>query len=381
MAWNLARLRTTVLLSLVAACGGGEEGADRTIEASTSPTTTMPDASASAPDASVLPDATAASDASSGSSPRDTGVVAPMDASPSATGDAGDAATAPIGDGATLMSDAGGGEAGTPDGAVPAASCTMNTLRPGDTTVMISHAGAQRNFLLHVPAGYDGSKAVPLVIDIHGYTSEAAAQARVSGWRAKADKEGFIVAHPNGLSNSWNGGSLCCGTSQSRGVDDEGFMRAVVRKISGDGCIDAKRVYATGLSNGGAMSHLLACRAADVFAATAPVSMGNGARPCMPSRPISVIMYRGTADALVPYNGGSFPSARADFDQWKTLNGCTGSATKSGVCETYTGCKAGTEVTLCTIERGEHVLYEQASAAGSNIPDAVWEAFKRQTLP
>jgi polyhydroxybutyrate depolymerase len=124
----------------------------------------------------------------------------------------------------------------------------------------------------------------------------------------------LIVVHPNGLNNSWNGGSLCCGQSQSSGVDDEGFMRATIKQLSEQACVDPKRVYATGLSNGGAMSHLLACRAADVFAATAPVSMGNGARPCNPARPISLIMYRETNDSLVPFNGGTFPGAMADFN-------------------------------------------------------------------
>jgi polyhydroxybutyrate depolymerase len=126
-------------------------------------------------------------------------------------------------------------------------------------------------------------------------------------------------------------------------VDDEGFLRAVVAKTRADGCIDPKRVYATGLSNGGAMSHLLACRAADVFAATAPVSMGNGTVPCAPARPVSVIMFRGTADPLVPYAGGFIPGAQADFDQWKALDGCAGAPVPSatnGLCQTHAACRA-----------------------------------------
>jgi polyhydroxybutyrate depolymerase len=246
---------------------------------------------------------------------------------------------------------------------------------------MLTHDGQQRTYLVHVPASYTGTTAVPLVLDIHGLTSSATAQKGLSGWVAKSDSEGFIVIHPNGLNASWNGGELCCGTSQRTGVDDVGFMRAIVAKLQQEACIDPKRVYATGLSNGGAMSHRLACEAADLFAATAPVSMGNGTRPCQPSRPISVTMFRGTSDTLVAYNGGLFPSAQADFDQWKGLSGCTGSpAAVHNVCQTYTGCGAGTEVTLCTINGG-HVLYSAAAQQQAPVPDVVWEMFSRQRLP
>ncbi|HEX2678434.1 MAG TPA: PHB depolymerase family esterase [Polyangiales bacterium] len=284
------------------------------------------------------------------------------------------------GDGSAGSAGDGGGGAG---GMSAPITCSGTLAVPaGNTTKTMMWAGAQREYIVHVPASVDGKKAVPLVIDIHGLTSSDTAQAGLSGWREKSDKEGFIVVHPQGLGNSWNGGSLCCGSSLSGKVDDEGFMREIVKQMEKDACIDPKRVYATGLSNGGAMSHLLACRAADVFAATAPISMGNGTMPCQPTRPISVIMFRGTADTLVPYNGGTFPSAMADFDQWKMLSSCTGTPTTThGVCQTYTQCKDNVEVTLCTIQNGMHVIYSQAASAGAPVPDVVWEAFQRQTLP
>src|SRR5262245_49018159 len=204
---------------------------------------------------------------------------------------------------------AGSTESGPPDVAATPGDCSSATLAPGDDSETLEHDGQSREFLVHVPSSYDGATAVPLVLDIHGLTSSARQQAAISGWRRKADEEGFIVVHPQGLDASWNAGSLCCGNSQRSGVDDEGFLRAVVRRLESEACIDARRVYATGLSNGGGMSHLLACNAADLFAATAPVSMGNGTLPCQPARPISVVMTRGTQDPLVPFDGGLFPSA------------------------------------------------------------------------
>jgi polyhydroxybutyrate depolymerase len=266
-----------------------------------------------------------------------------------------------------------------PDGATGCGAA--GALTPGDRTVTIEHAGAAREYIVHVPPGYDGSHPVPLVLDIHGFTSNASQQQAVSGWGAKADREGFIVVYPDGLDQSWNGGSLCCGTSLLTQVDDEGFIRDVVVKMRADACIDGARVYATGLSNGGAMAHLLACRAADVFAASAPVSMGNGTMPCAPARPISIVMYRGTSDPLVPYDGGIFPSAAADLAQWSMLNGCTGPpAATHGLCQTFSSCAAGVEVTLCTVDSG-HVLYDDAAAQGAPVPDVVWETFQRHTLP
>jgi polyhydroxybutyrate depolymerase len=257
--------------------------------------------------------------------------------------------------------------------------CTGATLQAGDHTATLTHAGRERQYLVHVPASYVGATPVPLVLDLHGLTSSARQQASLSGWREKADQVGFIVAHPDGLDGSWNGGDLCCGSSLDAQVDDEGFMRALVQRLSSEACIDPKRVYATGLSNGGAMAHLLACRAADVFAATAPVSMGNGTEPCTPTRPISVIMTRGTQDRLVAYDGGFFPSAAQDFEAWRDRNACAGAPEPSEpLCETHTRCAGDVEVTSCSLDAG-HVLY--ANSQNFSVPDVVWAAFARHTLP
>lgn len=281
-----------------------------------------------------------------------------------------------------LPSDLGSNGANGGSGAAPVApeiDCSSATLQPGNAELTLEHDGVTREYLVHVPDSYDGSAPVPLVVDMHGLTSSAAAQARF-GWREKADAEGFIVVHPQGLNASWNGGELCCGSSRDNGVDDEGFILALVEQMKQDACIDGRRVYATGLSNGGAMSHLLACNAADVFAAAAPVSMSNGAEPCEPARPIPVIMTRGTDDLLVPFAGGFlFASAAEDFAQWAERNGCSGEpAPSSELCQTFDQCDGGVEVTLCTLDAG-HVLYDNPQ--GFSVPDVVWATFERFVLP
>jgi polyhydroxybutyrate depolymerase len=293
---------------------------------------------------------------------------------------------------ATPLAGAGGMGAVAPDtGAPTAPTCSDKSgLKAGTTTEMMMHGGQQRMYILHVPSSYDASKGTPLVVDIHGLQDNAMNFQRTSGWTEKGEKEGFIVVHPNGLNSSWNAGTLCCGTSMANKVDDEGFILEIVKTLAMKGCIDPARVYVTGLSNGGAMSHMLACKAGKVFAASAPVSMANGTVPCQPSRPISMIMFRGTQDPTVPYNGGGvsfggpFPSAQDDLDQWSKLNGCTGEPkdTHDNLCKTFAPeqCKDGVEVTLCSPAAG-HVLYAAAQQQMIPVPDIAWAAFKMQTCP
>jgi polyhydroxybutyrate depolymerase len=253
---------------------------------------------------------------------------------------------------------------------------------PGQTTRMIMHAGAMRSYILHVPPQYDGKKRMPLVVDMHGLGQTAAGQPSQGGWNPKADSVGIIMIYPQGLNNSWNGGP-CCGPSQTMNVDDVGFLKAAVTKTAQDGCVDLKRVYATGLSNGGVMSHYLGCVAADFFAAVAPVSAGNRVMPCTPARPITVVNVRGRQDPGVVYAGNAtWPSAMADFEKWSMASGCTGTPTMSHgmICQTRTQCSAGVEVTLCSINGG-HVLYGAAINDMAAVPDVAWEAFARHTLP
>jgi len=248
-------------------------------------------------------------------------------------------------------------------GSVFATCRTTNTLAPGDFTfTMTTPDGRSRNYDLHVPASYTGLVPVPFVIDIHGFTSTKTQQAGLSGFREKSDSAGFIVAWPQGVSNSWNAYG-CCGTAQSSNIDDVGFMRLIVSQVAGMGNIDHSRVFATGLSNGGSMSHRLACEAADVFAATAPVSftLNRSASQCHPSRPISLIEFHGFNDQLVAYNGGSFQSAPDSFAAWQQIDACSPPSTVLDLgapdkCETFTNCAGGVHVALCSLS-GSHVLY------------------------
>jgi polyhydroxybutyrate depolymerase len=265
------------------------------------------------------------------------------------------------------------------------ADCLGNTLVPGTTTTFAtSFGGLPRSYDVHVPASYTGFAPVPLVLDLHGFTSNAFEQRSVSGFLARSDQEGFLVVYPQGTDNSWNAFG-CCGNAFTLNVDDVGFLRAVVQEVSAMGNVDHRRVYATGLSNGGAMTHRLACRAADVFAAAAPVSfpLNTTAATCQASRPISVTHFHGLLDTTVPYAGGPpffFQAAQTSFATWKQIDGCTGTAEvldlgAPSLCETYTACNGGVEVGLCSLQ-GSHVLY-----LGQTVLDIATYAWEQALSP
>ena len=261
-----------------------------------------------------------------------------------------------------------------------------STLPAGDTNGSLDVGGTMRSYILHVPSTVTAQTPVPLVLDFHPILADDNYEASNSGYKALADQEGFVVAFPNGIDNAWNIGPCC---TMSRTVDDLGFARALVTKIEGGGCIDPKRVYAVGYSMGGGMTHYLGCNAADVFASIAPAAfdlLQESEEPCHPSRPITELSFRGTADPIVPYAGGAsnppnglnvtihFLGAQGTFQKWAQLNGCTGSpsAADSNGCSTYSQCKDGVEVTLCTTQGGGHV---------TGNPQIGWAMLKKHPMP
>jgi polyhydroxybutyrate depolymerase len=294
------------------------------------------------------------------------------------------------------------GAPGTPDtegGAPPSGGSCHDKSGPGGvTTLSITEPGAPdggvRSALVHVPPNYDATKPTTLVLNIHGLIETNALQEQVSHMSDVADARNFIVVYPegtNGLAGlSWNAGT-CCGNTN----EDVTFIRDLVKRLEEDYCIDPKRVYATGLSNGGMMSYRLACDAADVFAAVAPVAGAVVSEPCTPSRPVPILAVHGTGDTIVPFNGGTdgfyhllnFPPVSYSVDLWRSLDSCSGATRPSAddakekpgdstaeggpsesifagstvsfekgdsACHTWSGCSEGSEVELCTVVNGGH---------------------------
>jgi len=245
-------------------------------------------------------------------------------------------------------------------------SCPAAGLSAGDTTETVQVGSMARSYLLHVPSSYTGSTRVPLVLDFHGLTVNGATERMLSPYPAETDSSGVIMAFPNGAAGpagaAWNVGPCCVS-----GVDDVAFALAVVTQVQSIACIDSTRVYAVGFSMGGGMAYQVACHAADIFAGIAPSAFDlaqENVGDCLPSRPLTVISFRGTADTLVPYGGGAssvvrgmpmtFLGAQATFQKWAQLDRCTGdpSAPDANGCATYSGCDGGVQVTLCTKQGG-----------------------------
>ncbi|GAB1262128.1 CE1 family esterase [Aurantivibrio plasticivorans] len=261
-------------------------------------------------------------------------------------------------------------------------NCSANSLSPGETNRTLYVNGTRRSYILNVPRSYNGQTPVPLVLDFHPLSADADYQRDNSGTNSLSEQEGFIVAYPDGIDNAWNFGPCC---TESRSVDDVGFARQVVEDISANGCIDESRVYAMGYSNGGGLSHYLACNAADMVAAVAPAAFDLVEEAaCNPIRPISVYMSRGRFDFIVPFDGGRstpptgynldpihFLGAEETFNEWGDINSCSSTTSLSSSCDLHRNCDGGVEVVLCTERFGGHSGWDAGEA---------WDFLKTQSL-
>jgi len=190
----------------------------------------------------------------------------------------------------------------------------------------IEHDGLTRDYILYIPANYNGTEAFPLILNFHGYGSNAFEQMNYGDFRPIADTAGFLVVQPqgellNGITH-WNVGGWTIGSS----VDDVGFTAALIDSLSALYNIDETRVYATGMSNGGFMSFLLACQLGDKIAAVAPVAGSMTPETydeCTPEHSMPILQFHGTTDNVVPYDGAIWTKPVQDaIDYWVDYNNC-----------------------------------------------------------
>jgi polyhydroxybutyrate depolymerase len=326
------------------------------------------------------------SDDGGASTSEDTGdppVGTSTSAQPGSAGDTG--SLPPATDDGEDTTDADGG---SDTGPAPSACDAASLFEPGThTDITVDVDGTARRYDLFVPSGYDATVDTPLVLNFHGLFGSPSQQADFSQFDGAAEAHGMLVAYPEGIGQSFNGG-VCCGEASSSGIDDVAFARAIVADVSAKMCVDPSRVYATGMSNGGHMAHRLACEAADVFAAAASVTgVLSLAGPCTPSRPISMVQFHGTADNIVGF--APVPAMMAD---WAARNGCSAVSETTFEqgdmhCETWPGCDAGVEVSSCTIDGGGHCwpgngdcLFGHSSTE-LHASEAIATLFDAQTLP
>jgi polyhydroxybutyrate depolymerase len=274
--------------------------------------------------------------------------------------------------------------------AQPSAGCTASAkIAPGQVRVDTTSSGAPRWYYRHVPPSYTGSSPMPLVIDLHGYSEGATIHTAMSGLGPFGDTHGFITLTPQGSGTAvalWN---------TDLKSDDVKFIGDLMDEAERTLCIDQRRVFVTGLSNGAFMTSAVACAYSTRVAAVAPVAGIRDIDGCTFARPVPVLAFHGTADPFVGYDGGlgpkalelptpdgkgtlggsgavksrtkgpSIPKITAD---WAKRNGCgtTPKATKltSDVTTMTFPCPRGDEVVLERVTGGGHACPgSQASAA------------------
>jgi polyhydroxybutyrate depolymerase len=254
---------------------------------------------------------------------------------------------------------------------------------------------AARPYNFYVPTSYDASKATPLVILLHGYSANGFIQKGYFGFTdAFIDSKGFLFAFPDGTKDAggnlfWNATDACCNFGNVD-VDDVAYIDAIIDDMSAHYHVDPKRVFVTGHSNGGFMSHRYACDRANRVAAIVALAGDDwkDLSKCNPSAGVAVLQVHGTADATIPYDGSTaqnmmMPSARDSVAGWSAKNGCTASPTDTSAApidldsmstgaettkERWTGCKTDGAAELWTMKDVGHLPNFIQPA----WPEAVW---------
>ena len=197
-------------------------------------------------------------------------------------------------------------------------------------TGSMSFHGLDRTYLLYLPP--NPHPGMPLVLNLHGYGSDAVQQMNYTNMNAIADTAGFIVVYPNAVANRWNSGISDSPRWPVPDVDDVGFIDALIDSMYGQLHIDLGRVFACGMSNGGFMSYRLACELGHRIRAAASVTgviSENTAMNCRSERVVPMIHIHGTDDRTVPYDGTvGWYSAKESVNFWSSRYDCVPSDLK-----------------------------------------------------
>jgi polyhydroxybutyrate depolymerase len=323
----------------------------------------------------------------------------------------------PLGVVAALLSgvfaaDTNGQEIGREAGAARAVA-----VPPGAVRGAIDIAGQSRSYWLFAPPE-SAPRPRPLLFVLHG---GATADGRVTfryGFQDIAAREGFVTVHPEGRGAGWNDGRDT-GFLLDRGgaPDDIAFFRAMIARFVADGLADPKRIYVTGGSNGGLMTLRIACEMAGEVAAVAPFSASLSTRlstRCTPSRPLPILLIGGTADQLMPFDGGPVAAASGQdrgqvigqpqsFAFWRKVNRCDGAEPRRDAwpdrvpddgtritVEDGVGCAAVTRAMI--VEGGGHRLPGEGQPQARNPlsgissrevdgADYIWRFLREASLP
>jgi polyhydroxybutyrate depolymerase len=277
-------------------------------------------------------------------------------------------------------------------------ACVRSQNRPGKTSEIkagssestLEVSGVTRHYRLYVPTGYTGRSPVALIINFHGWGATSLQEEGLSGMSAKAEEEGFIVAYPDGLNQAWNDAP----GPTDRG--DLGFVKALIQILEGQYSIDPKRIYATGISNGGGMTNRVGCDLSALVAAIGPVEGAyNFWKECHPERAMPVVAFHGTTDSVVPYygvgDGNISPPIPMWAAGWAQRNGCAQTPTTVSPhpdvkIDTWSSCKADASVVLYSIDHHGHSwpgsrFFPQITSQAVIATEVMWDFFKAHPMP
>ncbi len=286
--------------------------------------------------------------------------------------------------------------------------------RTDQTQLTLNHDGESRSYQLYIPSTYDKSEPAPLVMVLHGRSSNAKRMADLTRFNSRADKHGFVVVYPEGMQKQWNYLHGISGYQER--PNDSDFLLKLIDVIKNEYSIDSKKIYVTGLSNGGFMAQRLACYAPHRFAAFASVAAGGyAAMPldCENHTPVNMLYMHGTADTKVPWNGLSVKDANGELQLvtmsitgsvkfWAERNRCSPEVTSREIPPgdsspgtrvkilSSNGCNANAEVVLYAILGGGHNWpgvpdFIPPSVAGRvnldiHASDVIWSFFNAKQL-
>ncbi|MEI7617790.1 MAG: alpha/beta fold hydrolase [Actinomycetota bacterium] len=283
---------------------------------------------------------------------------------------------------------AGCGTSGGSTNAAPSGSAAVTSSAPAATEPTAADTPTSttidptiaRPFDVFVPSTYNGTKAVPLVVLLHGYGASGAIQEAYFQIQPIAESHGFLYVHADGTKNAtgsqfWNATDACCGGPAAT-VDDSAYITSIIESVQKNYKVDPKRIYVMGHSNGGFMSYRMACDHADKIAAIASLAGAtfSDISKCAPSEPVSVLEIHGTGDQTIKYagdqiQGRGYPGAQTTTATWAGYDGCAATSTTSptkvdlepGIdgaessIAAFDGCPTGLGVELWSIEGGQHI--------------------------
>ena len=265
----------------------------------------------------------------------------------------------------------------------------------------IEHDGLTRDYYVYVPAAYDGSTNVPVVVNFHGFGSNYFEQMFYGDFRTIADTANFILVLPDGTlfnnSGHWNVGGFTSGST----VDDIGFVDVMLDELMSNYNVDTTRIYSTGMSNGGYFSFLLACQLSERIAAIASVTGSmtpETYNDCNPQHPMPVMQIHGDMDLTVPYEGAAWSEPIPDVVlYWRDFNNCEVDPTFTEFEDTapndgstaeeyyYAGGDDGSSVSHIKVLGGGHtwpgsVFNFAGTNQDFNASDLIWKFFRNYDI-